>query len=466
VGVKLIASMATRVRSKQVGLLVAALAVAATTLVIYPLRKHVPAVSTGPLYLLAVLLVSSYWGLGLGLLTAVASATAFNFFHIAPTGRFSIADAQNWLALGVYFAAAVVVSTLADAARARAIEAERRRSEADLSATLARLILGGREADDAFPEASKRIAEAVGLEWAELKLGWADGDEQRIAIPLVSAGDRVGTLLVPRSTPVAEREELAERVAPALSALVSAALRRQRLEEQLVETMALRRSDVMKTALLRAVSHDLRSPLTAIRTAAAGVGSKTVTEAERDEMAAVIASESDRLARLIENLLDLSRLEAGTIQPKRDWYSLEEVVDAAADGFEGRMEVQVEPGLPLLRGDSAQVERALGNLLENAARYSGGAPVGVSAASAGRRILLRVSDRGPGIPKEQLDHIFEPFYRMEGAAAGGSGLGLAIARGFVEANGGRLRAQSLPGEGSTFVMDFPLPESQPAPTEA
>jgi two-component system sensor histidine kinase KdpD len=458
--------MGTTVRSKSVGVLVAALAVAATTIVIYPLRKHVPAVSTGPLYLLAVLLVSSYWGLWLGVLTSVASAAAFNFFHIPPTGRFTISDPQNWVALSVYFVAAVVVSTLADAARARAIEAERRRAEADLSAELARLILGGREADEAFPEAGERIAKAAGVERAELRLGWVDGDEQRLAIPLVSANDRVGTLLVPRSTPPAEVEELEQRIAPALSALVSAALRRQRLEEQVVETKALRRSDVMKTALLRAVSHDLRSPLTAIRTAAAGVGSKTITDEERAEIAAVIAGESDRLSRLIENLLDLSRLEAGTLEPRSDWYSLEEVVDAASQGIDAPLDVQVEPDLPLLQGDSAQVERALGNLLENAARYSDGRPVAVRAAAAGRRLLLRVSDSGPGIPKEEMLHIFEPFYRMEGAPPGGSGLGLAIARGFVEANGGRLRVQSLPGQGATFVIDFPMPDQRPAPAEA
>ena len=444
-------------RSKLIGLAVAGVAVAVTTLVIFPLRKHVPAVSTGPLYLLGVLLVSSYWGLWLGVLTALASAAAFNFFHIPPTGRFTISDPQNWVALGVYFAAAVVVSTLADAARARAIEAERRRGEADLSAQLARLILGGREAAEAFPEAERRIAQAVGLEHAELKLGWIDGDQERIAIPLVSEGDRVGTLLVPRSTPPAEVDEVERGVVPSLSALVGAALRRQRLESEVVETKALRRSDVMKTALLRAVSHDLRSPLTAIRTAAAGLASRTVSEEERAELAMVIAGESDRLSRLIENLLDLSRLEAGTLEPRRDWYSLEEVVEAASDGFEGPLDVRVEPGLPLVEGDSAQVERAVGNLLENAARYSNGEPVSVRVSSAGGRILLRVSDSGPGIPKDQLAHIFEPFYRVQSAAGGGSGLGLAIAKGFIEVNGGRLRAQSLPGQGATFVIEFPLP---------
>jgi two-component system, OmpR family, sensor histidine kinase KdpD len=456
--------MGTRAPSKRLAIPVAVLAVAATTAVIYPLRQHVPAVSTGVLYLLGVLLVSTYWGLWLGLLTSVASAAAFNFFHIPPTGRFTIADAQNWVALAVYFVAAVVVSTLADAARVRAIEADRRRAEADLAADLARLVLGGPDPSHALPEAARRIADATDLSWAELELGWVDGDERRIAIPLVSAGERVGTLLVPRETAPGDVRDLELRVVPALTALVSAAVHRQELEEQVVETKALRRSDVMKTALLRAVSHDLRSPLTAISMAAMAVGSSTVSEEERRDMAAVISAESVRLARLIDNLLDFSRLEAGTLEPRHEWYSLEEVVEAASEGIGAPLDVVIDPEVPLLQGDSGQVERALSNLLENAARYSDGQVVAVRVSSFGRRIMLRVSDRGPGIPKDELQYIFEPFYRMKGSPAGGSGLGLAIAKGFVEANGGRLRAQSLPGQGATFLIEFPV--SEPASSGA
>ncbi len=446
-------------RSKLVGLLVAAASVAATTAIIYPLRTVMPAVSTGVLYLLGVLLVSSRWGLWLGVVTSIASAAAFNFFHIPPTGRFTVADAQNWVALAVYFAAAVVTSTQAGAVRERAIEADERRREADLAAELARLILGGTDRADALDESGRRIAAAVGLERAELVLEWGDSDEQRLAIPLVDEGERVGTLLVPRDISDRQREQLDKRVVPALTALVSAARRRERLEEQVVETRALRRSDVLKTALLRAVSHDLRSPLTAIRTAAAGVASPTVGQDDRAEMAAVIATETERLARLVDNLLDLSRLEAGTAEPHQEWCAIEEVVEAAGEGVRlqgAKLDVQLDRDLPLLEMDSAQLERAIGNLLENAVRYSDGQPVSVRAHVSGARVLVRISDHGPGIPKEELERIFEPFYRVNGAGHGGSGLGLAIARGFVEANGGRLRAQSLPGQGATFVIELPL----------
>jgi two-component system, OmpR family, sensor histidine kinase KdpD len=440
-------------RSTALGLLVAALSVAATTALIYPLRTVMPSVSTGVLYLIGVLIVSTGWGLWLGVATSVASAAAFNFFHIPPTGRFTVADAQNWVALAVYFAAAVVTSTLAGQARARALEADERRSEADLAADLARLVLGGAESE--LPEAAKRIGTAVGLDDVQLVLDWVDGDERRVAIPLVHESERVGTLLVPREISDRQREQLESRVVPALTALVAAARRRELLEEQLVETRALRRSDVLKTALLRAVSHDFRSPITAIRTAAEGIGSPTVDQEDRTEMANVIATETERLARLVDDLLDLSRLEAGTIEPRQEWSSIEEVVDAAGVGLPG-LDVQLDADLPLVQVDSAQLERAVGNLLQNAVRYSDGQPVSVRAHVSGRRLLLRISDHGPGIPKDELERIFEPFYRVNGGTHSGSGLGLAIARGFVEANGGRLRAQSLPGQGATFVIELPI----------
>ena len=454
--------MQSALRSKLLGLLVSALSVAAITGVIFPLRHAVPAVSTGVLYLLAVLLVSSYWGVGLGLFTSVASAAAFNFFHIPPTGHFTIAAPENLVALGVYLVAAVVVSALAHAARVRTLEAEHRRLEADLAADLARLILGSSDSTESLVPAARRIAETVGIESAAVELSWEGSDDRRIAIPLVDSGARVGTLLVPRELTGAQRERLERRVVPPLTALVAAALRRAQLEDQVVETRALRRSDELKTALLRAVSHDLRSPLTAIRTAAMGVGSPTLDQGDREEVAAVIASESERLSRLVENLLDLSRLEAGTAESHRDWCSIEEVVRAAVRSMgdpEARFDIVLDPELPLLRADAAQLERAIANLLENAVRHSNGEPVAVRAHTQGRRLLVRVTDSGPGIAKADLRRIFEPFYRADGEQGNGSGLGLPIAKGFVEANGGRLRAQSLPGQGAAFLLDLPLPEA-------
>ena len=445
--------MRARPRSVVTGLLVAAASIAAITGLIFALRPHVPVLSTGVLYLLAVLLVSSYWGLWLGLITSVAGAIAFNFFHIPPTGRLTIAAAGNWLALLVYLVAAVVVSAFANQARARADEAERRGREAALAAEIALLVLG--PDPTALDRAANRIGAAFGLEGVALLDSWVDGDPQQRAIPLVAGGERVGTLLVDRHAPTGDLEPLL----PALGALLDARRRRAVLEEQKIETQALRRSDTLKTALLRAVSHDLRSPLTAIRAAAGGVDSETVESGERQELAEVIRSETDRLTGLVEALLDLSQLEAGTATPHPEACSIEEVVDAAVSSTALRgasIDVQLPTDLPPVLADPAQLERVVSNLVENAVRYStNGAPVAVRADASGGRVHVRVTDHGPGIAPDELERIFEPFYRAPEAVGRGSGLGLAIAKGFIEGNGGRIWARSLPGQGSTFTIELP-----------
>jgi two-component system, OmpR family, sensor histidine kinase KdpD len=454
-----------RERSALVGLAVAVVSVAAITGVNYGLREIAPAVSTGVVYLLAVLLMSTYWGLWLGLITGFLSTAAFNFFHIPPTDGFTIADAENWVALGVFFVAAVVTSTLADVAGSRAEEAERRRQEADLSAEMARLLLGGSSIEDSLRAVGQRIGEAFGLASVSVELRWVDSDARHKALPLIVGGDRVGTVMVPKDTDPAALEALGQRVVPALETLVAAAKRRQELEAQLIETKALRRSDVVQKALLRAVSHDLRTPLTAITAAAGGLESDSLSEASRRELTLVVASESARLSRLVENLLDLSRLQAGSAEPRRDWCSLEEIVRAAVESVPapvGGFDIALDDELPLLSSDAAQLERAIANVLDNSARFAGGQPVALRAHAGGRRITLRVSDRGPGIPRGELERIFEPFHRSREQPSGGSGLGLAIARGFVEANGGRLRADSLPGQGTTFVFQLPVPSQIPA----
>jgi two-component system sensor histidine kinase KdpD len=437
---------------------VAGLAVAATTGVIFAIRPHVPVLSTGVLYLLAVLLVSSTWGLWLGVLTSVASAIAFGFFHIPPTGRFEIVDAANWVGLGVYLIVALVVSAFADSARARAEEAELGRREADLAAELALVLLGADPS--ALDKAAERIGAALGTDGVRLEDAWLDGDPGHQAIPLVASGDRVGTLLLPRQSSADGPDQVAQRLAPALGALLDARRRRAVLEGELVETKALRRSDVLKTALLRAVSHDLRSPLTAISTAAGALGSPTLDTDARSELTDVITTETERLTHLVEDLLDLSRLESGTAEPRPEPSSIDEVLDAATRApslRDARLDIKLDDDLPPVQADPVQLERVLSNLLENAVRYSSnGEPVAVRASTAGTRLQLRITDHGPGIAAEDLERIFEPFYRAPGAAGHGSGLGLAIAKGFIDGNGGRVWARSLPGQGATFTIELPL----------
>jgi two-component system sensor histidine kinase KdpD len=444
------------------GLAVAVLSVAAVTGASYALREFAPPISTGVVFLLPVLLVSSTWGLWSGLVTSLLAAAAFNFFHIEPTGAFNVADGGNWIALGVFLVAAAVTSTLAHTARERAEEAERRRREADLTTEMARLLLGGASLEESLRAVGRRITAAYGVDPVRVELRWIDSDGRAKAVPLVVNGERTGTVLVPKGTDGASLEAIRDRVVPALETLVAAAKRRAELESQLIETKALRRSDSVQKAILRAVSHDLRSPLTSITAAVRELRSGVLSEHARDELTAVAASETERLSRLVENLLDLSRLQAGRAEPRTSWSSIEEIVRAAVDSASAcdeQFDIALGDGLPPLNCDPTQLERALANVLQNSARFAGDRPVDVTAHAAGRWLMLRVSDHGPGIASDELERIFEPFHRSSGEPGGGSGLGLAIARGFVEANGGRVRAESVPGEGSTFVFQLPLPSS-------
>jgi two-component system sensor histidine kinase KdpD len=350
-------------------------AVAAGTVLVYPLKSVAPVVSLGVVYLPAILLISVVWGLRLGLLASLASALAFNFFQIPPLHRFTIAEEQNWVALAAFAIAAIVSSTVAGLARARAFEAERRREEAD-----------------------RALAELAAL----------------------------------------SRE-------------------RDRMQAEAVEAEALRRSDELKTVLLRSISHDLRTPLTSIIAGGSALGSQTLTAEERAELSEAIVAEGKRLSRLVENLLDMSRLEAGKAQPHREPIDLADVLDAAREGLINSESVRLAVGsdLPMVDADAAQLERSFANLLENAVRYGNGRRVSVRSRLVGGNIVIRVVDQGPGIPESEWQRIFDPFHHG-GSDAGntGSGLGLAIAKGFIEANDGQISVESLPGQGTSFVVTF------------
>ncbi len=375
-------------RRPAAGFTVSVLCVALSTAVIFPLREITPAVSTGVVYMLGVLIVSTYYGLWLGLFTSVISAAAFNFFHIPPTGNLDVANGENWVALGVFLTVAVIASSLAEQSRARAREAERRRREANMAVQAAFALLVDRE----------------------------------------------------------------------------------RLVAATIEAQALRRSDELKTAQLRAVSHDLRSPLTAIMTAGEALSSPSLAEEDRRALARATTEEAARLSDLVDKLLDLSRLEAGEAQPRPDWCSIEEVVSTAVEDLGKRavlVKASLDRDLPFVRVDAAQLERAVANLVENAIRFSAGRPVLVRGRALSDRVVLRVVDQGPGIPPGDLDHVFEPFYqRPDDAPHEGSGLGLAIVRGLVEVNGGKVWAESVPGQGTTFVIELPLEPTAERPAAA
>ncbi len=405
------------------GLVCAALVVAVATAAIYPLKLVAPPAALSVMYLPAVLVISAYWGLALGLLTSLASAGALNFFHIPPVGRFTIADSRNWVALGAFILVAAVVSTIAEMARSRAVEAERRRGEADLAASLARELLRGANTRTALGATARSMSDALQIPAAAIELG-AVQEKGRLALPLRGGeGEQIATLLVSGNLPAETVKRLRIQVVPALEALVAIALRRDAVQAEAVETEALRRSDDLKTALLRSVSHDLRTPVTAIVTAGHALAARSLTAEERRELSAAVIEEGGRLAALIDKLLDLSRLQAGRVESQPGLISIEEVLLAATEALPVRatnLRLSLDPDIPPVRADAVQLRQTFSNLLENAWRYSNGLPVSVLARSSGTRVIVRIVDQGPGIPRTEQERIFEPFYR--GARAGERGM--------------------------------------------
>ena len=266
--------------------------------------------------------------------------------------------------------------------------------------------------------------------------------------PLEVADRAVGTIYMPEGADpnVAARH----RFLPALAALLAVADERDRLEREALEAEALRRSDLVKTALLRAVSHDLRSPLTGIRTAVGALRNSTLhlSDNDRAELLETIDVDSDRLSRLVADLLDLSRLEAGGAAPAPEVWSLDELAHEAVDLLGARDRVEIAGESPLVNVDPTQIQRVLANLIENALKFSPeGARVHVRITATRQEAIVRVVDQGPGLAEDELERVFEPFYRRGADPRSGAGLGLAIARGFAAANGGRVWAESRPAPG-------------------
>jgi two-component system sensor histidine kinase KdpD len=448
--------------SRLLGVAIAVAGVAVATIVVYPLERVAPVVSLGVVYLLAVVAASTFWGLGLGVATGLVSALAFNFFHLRPVDRLSLSDSREWVSLSAFIAVAIATGLLGELARARAQEADQRRREADVSAELARLLLAASRPEEALPAAGARLAAALGARFALIELGATVEDGGHSRFSLHGAGGQIGTLLLPADLPEAERRRVSERIVPLLESILASSKHRADLQAEVVETAALRRSDEIKTAVLRSVSHDLRTPVTAILTAATALdpqrsGAERLTEA-RD----LVTEAAMRLSRLIDKLLDLSLLQAGSARPGAEWYSIEEVLQEAIEQVGCSPEVfvlTVGVDAPLLRGDPSQLERAFANVLENSARHRAGKPVLVRARAFSETMRVRIVDQGPGIPGAEQERVFLPFYRSAEGDGGhaGSGLGLAIAKGFIEAGGGRIWVESTPPHGTSFVVELPIP---------
>jgi two-component system sensor histidine kinase KdpD len=419
-----------------------------------------PVLSLGVLYVFAVLAVAVRWGTALAAIVSVASMLVFNWFFLPPTHTFQLHDGANWAVLAVYLVTAVVVSALAARARHRQADAEQRRREADVLAEAAGDLLRGADLAAELDKLADLAAVALHVRAARIELADVRPADGELAVPVDAGLRRVATLFTDERDP--PDPAVAKRFLPALASLLAVAADRAALEAEALEAETLRRSDVVKTALLRAVSHDLRSPLTAIVASADALASDEVQLDDGDHAALVTAirEEAARLDRVVANLLDVSRLEAGVIESHLELWSVDELVGQAIESVRAdshRIVVELDPRSPPVRVDAGQIERVLANLIENALRFSPpGSPVIVRAEHGSTELRIHVVDRGPGITVADRASIFQPFQR---GAGGGSGLGLAIARGFTEANGGRLWTQDDPA-GGHFVLALAT-EAQP-----
>jgi two-component system sensor histidine kinase KdpD len=430
-------------------------AVALVTGAIELLKAYIPVLSLGVLYILAVLPVAIAFGLAYAVSVAIGSMLAFNFFFLPPLYTLTLADSRNWFALAVFLVTAVVVSELA--ARSR-----RRADESALLARIATSLLERGDVTAQLDQIAAEVASTLGVRSARIAIepDAAPGSSES-AEPLVAGDRRVGTLFLPAG----ERQTAGRRrVVPALASLLAVAIDREWLAAEAYDAEALRRSDAVKTAVIQAVSHDLRTPLATIETALGSLrdGSLALSDDDRTDLLDAIAVELERLKRLVENLLDLSRLQAGAAEPAPELWTAEQLVGDALDEVAGsdRIQIVFDDDLPVVRVDGAQIQRVLVNLLENALKFSLEPElVQLRANRARGEVVIRVTNRGRGIPQAELGRIFEPFQRVAGERTGGAGLGLAIAKGFTEANGGRIWAESRPGQGATFVLVLPAVES-------
>jgi two-component system sensor histidine kinase KdpD len=414
------------------------------------------------LFLAAVVAVALVGGLGPALLAAVAGSLMLNWYFTPPVGRFTIAETDNLLALAIFVVVAIAVSWVVDQAARKTRQAAEAGADAQTLATVAGSVLRGQRPLLALLE---RLRETFTLDAVTLlekgavvaEVGGPACTNAAEADAEVKVDDDVVMLLKGRPLQASDR-----RIVEAFAAQATLALRQERLAAEAATAKPLAEADRMRTALLAAVSHDLRTPLASAKAAVASLRSADVTfdDQDRAELLATADESLDRLTRLVTNLLDMSRLQAGAIGVAAINVGAEEVVPRALDdlGAAGRcVTVLIPDDLPYMHADPGLLERIIVNLVANALRYSpAGKPPLVSASALRDTIEIRITDHGPGIPRDRWNDVFLPFQRLgDRDNHTGVGLGLALSRGLTEAMGGTLTPEETPGGGLTMTLALP-----------
>ncbi len=463
-------------RRRIVGTALAVLLPVALTAGLHPVLDAFNLSSQILLFLLAVVGVALVGGLWPALLAAVLGSLLLNWFFTPPVHTFTIAEFDDALALGVFVAVAAMVSSVVDLAARRTREAARASAEAETLSVLAGSVLRG---EQALPALLERVRETFGMESVSL-LRRLDGDRWDCAASVgphpcerphegdaeVPVTDDVVLVVRGRTLPAADR-----RVLGAFAAQAAVALEQRRLAEAAAVAEPLAAADRMRTALLAAVSHDLRTPLASAKAAVTSLRSTDVewTDEERAELVATADESLDRLSRLVDNLLDMSRLQAGALSVFLRPVGLDEVIAPALKDLgtpAATVRVEGTEQAPAVEADPVLLERVIANLVANALRYSpDGRPPVLTASALGDWVELRVIDRGPGIAEADRERMFQPFQRLGDRDNGGAGLGLALSRGLTEAMSGTLEAEDTPGGGLTMVLGLRAAPAAAPPSE-
>ncbi|WP_431934387.1 DUF4118 domain-containing protein [Nonomuraea jabiensis] len=459
---------------------VTALGLPALTTILYDLRDVLTLPSHILLFLVCVIGVALIGGLWPAITAAVAGFLLLNYFFTRPYQTLVISDLEDLLALVVFVLVAFAVSAIVDLAARRTREASRAGADAEVLSTLAGHVLRG---EAALPSLLARLRETFGLTSVTLlertgDPGPDDSDTWRIVAtsggaPSTRPGTADTDIVIDDRLTLAAHGRLPDaadrRVLEAFAAEAAVALRQERLRKEAERAVPLAEADKMRTALLAAVSHDLRTPLSS---AVAAVESLRSTEIDwspedRDELLATADESLAKLIRLVENLLDMSRLQAGVLGVSLQPIALEEVVPHAIDELgplRDRIDADISVELPEIMADSVLLERILVNLMSNALRHSPlPEKVLLTASWHGEHVEIRVADRGPGIPREAHERVFLPFQRLgDRDTHSGVGLGLALSRGLAEAMGGSLTPEETPGGGLTMIVAMPIASLMPA----
>jgi two-component system, OmpR family, sensor histidine kinase KdpD len=454
------------------------------TLVSFPLAP--PAAAAASVYLLAVVVAAWAGGVLGGVAAAILSATALNFFFTPPAHTLRVEDRQDVVALVVFLLVALIVGSVvarALADRARVTERER---ETRLLMSFATKLLSSEPIErmlndfaaamlDPFGLASCTIeAEADGstlrASAVRASVSTAAGDGPRVVVALHARDARLGSLVAVRRLGAPPFTEAEARLLDACARQAAIAIERARLAAEAEGSRVDAEANQLRAALFSSVSHDLRTPLSSIKAGVTSLLDEDAVhgESQRRELLETILEETDRLNRVVGNILDLARARAGAMTPSKQLIAVDEIVESVVHrmnpvGAGVRVRTVARGDVPEIRADAVQLDQVLTNLIENAVRFSpAGGEVTVFLAPWRSGVQVRVTDGGPGVPPDERERVFEPFYRRDDGHRTGSGLGLAIARAIVVAHGGRIWIEGVPAGGAAVV--FELPSGGPPPS--